>query len=98
MPYEVVNIDAFEHAKDDMGNKYRAALASLTECNTFPQMFIGGTFFGGAPRGWALRARPLEICCLPLGKDSLYALVEFRVSFLFFVGELLVLNPIGTLV
>ena len=48
MPYEVVNIDAFEHAKDDMGNKYRAALASLTECNTFPQMFIGGTFFGGA--------------------------------------------------
>jgi hypothetical protein len=31
-----------------MGNKYRAALAQMTECNTFPQCFIGGTFFGGA--------------------------------------------------
>ena len=48
VPYKVINIDSFEFAKDDMGNKYRAALASLTECNTFPQMFIGGDFFGGA--------------------------------------------------
>ena len=48
VPYKVVNIDAFEFAKDNMGNKYRAALAQMTECNTFPQCFIGGTFFGGA--------------------------------------------------
>jgi len=31
-----------------MGNKYRAALSEMTNCNTFPQMFIGGEFFGGA--------------------------------------------------
>mmetsp|Transcript_7160 Transcript_7160/g.18124 ORF Transcript_7160/g.18124 Transcript_7160/m.18124 type:complete len:81 (+) Transcript_7160:188-430(+) len=31
-----------------MGNKYRSALSNLTGCNTFPQCFIGGKFFGGA--------------------------------------------------
>lgn len=46
--YEVINIDAFEYAKDNMGNKYRSALASITECNTFPQCYINGKFFGGA--------------------------------------------------
>lgn len=46
--YEVINIDAFEYAKDNMGNKYRSALASITECNTFPQCYIDGKFFGGA--------------------------------------------------
>lgn len=48
VPYHVVNIDSFEFAKENMGNKYRAALSQLTECNTFPQLFIGGSFFGGA--------------------------------------------------
>ncbi len=46
--HRVINIDAFEHAKDNMGNKYRAALSSATDCNTFPQCFIGGKFMGGA--------------------------------------------------
>ena len=48
VPYEKLNVDAFEYAKDNQGNKYRAALCSLTECNTFPQCFIDGIFFGGA--------------------------------------------------
>ena len=30
VPYTVVNIDAFQYAKDNMGNKYRAALSSVT--------------------------------------------------------------------
>jgi hypothetical protein len=38
----------YADAKDNTGNKYRAALASTTDCNTFPQCFIGGVFFGGA--------------------------------------------------
>ena len=46
--YEVINIDSFEFAKDNMGNKYRAALSDLTKCVTFPQCFIGGEFMGGA--------------------------------------------------
>ena len=48
VPYEVINIDAFELAKDNLGNQYRASLCDLTDCNTFPQMFVGGQFFGGA--------------------------------------------------
>ena len=46
--HRVINIDSFEYAKDNMGNKYRSALSSLTDCNTFPQCFIGGEFMGGA--------------------------------------------------
>ena len=30
------------------GNKYRSALVSLNDVNTFPQIFIGGKFIGGA--------------------------------------------------
>ena len=48
IPYETINIDSFEFAKGNMGNYYRSALSSLTGCNTFPQCFIGGEFFGGA--------------------------------------------------
>jgi len=48
VPYKVVNIDAFEFAKGNRGNKFRAALSHATGCNTFPQIFIGGEFFGGA--------------------------------------------------
>ena len=46
--YTAINIDSFEYAKDNMGNKYRASLSNLTECNTFPQIFINGNFIGGA--------------------------------------------------
>mmetsp|Transcript_16442 Transcript_16442/g.38059 ORF Transcript_16442/g.38059 Transcript_16442/m.38059 type:complete len:408 (+) Transcript_16442:683-1906(+) len=46
--YKVVNIDSFEYAKENMGNRYRAALSKQTGVNTFPQMFVNGDFFGGA--------------------------------------------------
>eukprot|EP00013_Stygamoeba_regulata_P000267 CAMPEP_0177636486 /NCGR_PEP_ID=MMETSP0447-20121125/4466_1 /TAXON_ID=0 /ORGANISM="Stygamoeba regulata, Strain BSH-02190019" /LENGTH=510 /DNA_ID=CAMNT_0019138355 /DNA_START=202 /DNA_END=1734 /DNA_ORIENTATION=+ len=46
--YNTIAIDSFKYAKDNMGNKYRSALSNLTGCNTFPQCFIGGKFFGGA--------------------------------------------------
>ena len=48
VPYEVVNVDSFQYAKDNQGNKYRSALSEITDCKTFPQCFIDGVFFGGA--------------------------------------------------
>jgi cysteine synthase A len=48
VPYTKIDIDSFEYAKDQMGNKYRAALSDMTECVTFPQLFIDGEFKGGA--------------------------------------------------
>jgi hypothetical protein len=45
---KVVNIDAFELAAGNRGNRYRAALAEATGVNTFPQLFVDGEFFGGA--------------------------------------------------
>jgi cysteine synthase A len=48
VPYHRVDIDSFEYAKDNMGNKYRSALQELTDCKTFPQFFVGGKFIGGA--------------------------------------------------
>jgi len=46
--YHTVDIDNFQFAKDQMGNKYRAALSEATGCNTFPQFFLDGKFIGGA--------------------------------------------------
>jgi len=46
--YKVINIDAFEYAKHNQGNQYRAALQSVTGINTFPQFFVDGQFLGGA--------------------------------------------------
>ncbi len=46
--YHKVDIDSFEYAKDNLGNKYRASLCEWTECNTFPQFFVNGMFRGGA--------------------------------------------------
>jgi len=48
VPYETVNIDSFEYAKDNMGNKYRSALSDITDCRTFPQFFVDGEYIGGA--------------------------------------------------
>jgi len=48
IPYETINIDNFKYAKDQMGNKYRAALCDMTDCNTFPQFFVNGKMVGGA--------------------------------------------------
>eukprot|EP00534_Pseudo-nitzschia_fraudulenta_P011236 CAMPEP_0201221350 /NCGR_PEP_ID=MMETSP0851-20130426/192059_1 /ASSEMBLY_ACC=CAM_ASM_000631 /TAXON_ID=183588 /ORGANISM="Pseudo-nitzschia fraudulenta, Strain WWA7" /LENGTH=519 /DNA_ID=CAMNT_0047511091 /DNA_START=204 /DNA_END=1763 /DNA_ORIENTATION=- len=46
--YHRIDIDSFEFAKDNMGNKYRSALQEETGCKTFPQFFIDGKFIGGA--------------------------------------------------
>ena len=48
VPYERIDIDSFKYAKDQMGNKYRAALCESTGCKTFPQFFVDGKFIGGA--------------------------------------------------
>ena len=48
VPYHKVDIDSFEFAEGNRGNQYRAALANMTACNTFPQVFVGGEFQGGA--------------------------------------------------
>jgi cysteine synthase A len=48
VPYERIDIDNFQFAKDNMGNKYRSALQDKTGCNTFPQFFISEAFIGGA--------------------------------------------------
>merc|ERR1719253_1667550 len=36
VPYELINIDAFRYAKDNQGDRYRAALCEMTDCKTFP--------------------------------------------------------------
>jgi len=46
--YSVLNFDALEYAAGNKGNIIRASLQERTECVTFPQIFIGGKFFGGA--------------------------------------------------
>jgi cysteine synthase len=48
VPYEKLDIDNFQYAKDNMGNKYRAALQALTDCKTFPQFLVDCKFIGGA--------------------------------------------------
>lgn len=46
--YKLVPIDAFEFAKDQMGNKYRAALCCQNRLRYVPQFFVEGKFIGGA--------------------------------------------------
>ena len=46
--YRRIDIDSFEYAKNNQGNKYRSALQARTECKTFPQFFVDGKFLGGA--------------------------------------------------
>jgi cysteine synthase len=46
--YLRIDVDSFEYAQDNMGNKYRSALQELTDCKTFPQLFINGEYIGGA--------------------------------------------------
>jgi len=43
-----IAFDTSEYAKDNFGNKIRKALQEHTSVVTFPQLFINGTFFGGA--------------------------------------------------
>lgn len=46
--YHKIDVDSFQYAKDNLGNKYRASLSEWTKCNTFPQFFVKGKFIGGA--------------------------------------------------
>ena len=46
VPYTKIGIGSFEYAKDQMGNKYHAALSDMAECVSFPQLFIDGEFKG----------------------------------------------------
>ena len=46
--YHKIVIDSFMYAKDNVGNEYRAALSEWTDCKTYPQFFVNGTFIGGA--------------------------------------------------
>jgi hypothetical protein len=48
VPYHRIDIDSFQYAKGNLGNKYRSALCDKTDCKTFPQMFLEGNFLGGA--------------------------------------------------
>ena len=46
--YSTLNFDALQFAPDNRGNAIRAAVQELTGEKTFPQVFIGGKFIGGA--------------------------------------------------
>lgn len=46
--YSLLNFDALQYAPGNKGNIIRASVQEKTECITFPQVFIGGIFFGGA--------------------------------------------------
>jgi cysteine synthase A len=46
--YEALHFDALQYAPNNMGNVIRASVQELTGEKTFPQVFVGGKFFGGA--------------------------------------------------
>jgi glutaredoxin-related protein len=46
--YKKLNFDALEYAPNNQGNVIRACVQEHTGVVTFPQVFIGGQFFGGA--------------------------------------------------
>ena len=48
IPFEVLNVDELRYVKGAFGGKMRTALAEISEAKTFPQVFIGGEFVGGA--------------------------------------------------
>ncbi len=47
IPYESVDLDSVQYQADNQGGKIRAALNSQTDCQTIPQIFVGGEFIGG---------------------------------------------------
>lgn len=47
IPYRSVDLDAVEYQEENWGGKIRAALSAQTECQTIPQIFVGGEFIGG---------------------------------------------------
>ena len=48
IPYRSVDLDSVAYQTDDRGGQIRAVLAARTGTKTIPQIFIGGTFVGGA--------------------------------------------------
>ena len=48
IPYRSVDLDSVEYQHENRGAKIRAALTAKTAVPTIPQIFVGGTFLGGA--------------------------------------------------
>lgn len=46
--YRKLNFDSLEYAPDNRGNILRASVQEHTGAVTFPQVFVGGQFIGGA--------------------------------------------------
>ncbi len=46
--YQALNFDALEYAPNNQGNVIRASVQEHTGAVTFPQVFVGGKFIGGA--------------------------------------------------
>jgi cysteine synthase len=48
IPFVSVDIDSVAYEQNNRGGKFREVIRSKTTWNTFPQIFIGGEFIGGA--------------------------------------------------
>ena len=46
--YSALNFDALEYAPNNLGNEIRASVQERTGAVTFPQVFVGGKYIGGA--------------------------------------------------
>ena len=46
--YSKLNFDSIEYAPNNLGNVIRASVQELTGAATYPQVFVGGKFIGGA--------------------------------------------------
>ena len=46
--YSALNFDALEYAPNNLGNEIRASVQEHTGAVTFPQIFVGGKYIGGA--------------------------------------------------
>ena len=48
IPYRSVDLDSAAYQEDDWGGQIRAALNARFDVTTIPQIFVGGTYVGGA--------------------------------------------------
>ena len=46
--HSALSFDSLKYAENNLGNKIRSAVQELTGEKTFPQVFVGGKFIGGA--------------------------------------------------
>merc|ERR1719198_733860 len=63
--FATLNFDALEYAPNNKGNVIRASVQEMTGVVTFPQVFVGGQFIGGAADG-----------CIQWKKGELQATLE----------------------